>query len=180
MYLSIPKRANEVSPVFKKIALLLLFLDLSVWIGSAVYFSFFAANEIFGGLPVDQAGAVIALLFPSYFGLLAGLSVVGWLLYWFFTRSTRAGNTSSRWGHASALIGAATMLVNRFILLPRIETITAQMGPISKASPTMVQKFGMMHGISMLLDLVGILAALGVWIVLAMNLRPTWGIKGDL
>lgn len=50
-------------------------LSLSVWIGSMVFFSFFAAPSIFQVLPREEAGKVVSAIFPKYYwqGVVCGL-----------------------------------------------------------------------------------------------------------
>lgn len=50
-------------------------LSLSIWIGSMVFFSFFAAPSIFQSLPREEAGKVVAAIFPKYYwqGVVCGL-----------------------------------------------------------------------------------------------------------
>lgn len=143
-----------------------------MWLGATVYFSFLAANELFGGFPIDTAATAVGLLFPPYFTYVMILSVVGWLLYWLFGRQQNLHNRSFLMGHLALLVGVLVALVNRLFLLPVIHKLTVEMGPVSKANPQLFQQFGMLHGISMLLDLISMIAVFVTWIALILNLRP--------
>lgn len=151
-----------------------LFLDLALWLGASAYFALMAANELFAGLPEDQAAAAVGILFPPFFTLCTILGVVGWVLYWWNGRLTVARG-KSYWTVFTLLLLAAMMaIVNRLFMLPHIESIEQRMGPISKASSDMLLQFGMWHGISLLLAMVSIAILLVVWIVLSMPLKFTW------
>jgi len=54
-------------------------LALAVWTGEIVFFSFAVAPQLFGALPVEQAGAVVGLIFPAYYtiGHVCGAVLVG-------------------------------------------------------------------------------------------------------
>src|SRR3990170_7200570 len=41
-------------------------MSLSIWVGSVVFFSFFAAPSIFKKLPREAAGDVVGDIFPKY------------------------------------------------------------------------------------------------------------------
>lgn len=157
--------------VLKKLVLFSLAIDLSLWLGATVYFSFLAANELFGGLPIDAASTAIGLLFPPYFTYVTVLSIVGWFLYWSLGRVYDLNSRSFRVGHIALFVGVVVAIVNRFILLPMVHRLTVEMGPVSKANPQLFHQFGMLHGISMLLDLISMIAVFVTWITLTMNLK---------
>ena len=50
-------------------------LALGLWVGSVVFFSFFAAPSLFGALPRDMAGRAVSAIFPRYyaFGSVCGV-----------------------------------------------------------------------------------------------------------
>lgn len=152
-----------------RLALLLFMLGESLWLGSSVYFSAFAATELFGRLSEDAAANAIGVLFPTYFLLSAILAVATWLLYLWTARLFRFGRTCRRVGSIAAFIGAVLAVVNETVMLPRVEHIESMMGPISKASAANVQTFGMWHGISMLFDFTMIACALVTLICAALS-----------
>ncbi|MFN8644662.1 MAG: DUF4149 domain-containing protein [Candidatus Binatia bacterium] len=61
------------------VVLFLHVLALGVWTGAVVFFSFAVAPSLFANLPVEQAGAVVALIFPTYYvvGYACGAILVG-------------------------------------------------------------------------------------------------------
>ncbi|MBX6353357.1 MAG: DUF4149 domain-containing protein [Thermoflavifilum sp.] len=145
-----------------KLAHWLLTLDLALWLGASTYFSLFAAPALFAGLDVDTAGRAVGLLFPTFFRLCAVLAPLGWLLAAWAYRAApglapvRRARVVS---HVLFAVGSVIAWVNAFVLLPMIQGIEQRMGPVSHASPAMLRQFGMVHGISMLLDLAMILCA---------------------
>lgn len=155
----------------KKLVLFVLQIDLALWLGATVYFSFLAANNLFGGLPIDSASTAISLLFPPYFTYVTILSIVGWLLYWTYGQQSRLRRRSFYVGHIALVLAVVVAVVNRVFLLPVIHRLTVEMGPVSQANPQLFQRFGMLHGISMSLDLISILTVLIAWVTLTMNLQ---------
>ncbi|GGI97565.1 hypothetical protein GCM10010885_04020 [Alicyclobacillus cellulosilyticus] len=145
----------------------LLYLGLSVWLGSAVYFSFFVAAKVFSRLSEDEAANVVQLLFPDFFLLCAVASILVLLLY-----TALAGRTPRMafWvGNVSAWAGALAASANRWLILPHIERIERAMGPVSRAPQAQLRQFGMWHGVSMSLDLLGIVAAALIALCLAIQ-----------
>ena len=61
------------------LVLFLYILALAVWLGEVSFFSFVVAPQVFGNLPVEQAGAVVGLVFPTYYaiGHLCGAVLLG-------------------------------------------------------------------------------------------------------
>ncbi len=57
------------------ILLFIYLLSLVCWLGAIIFFSFFTAPALFARLPVAQAGAVVATIFPRYYilGYVAGI-----------------------------------------------------------------------------------------------------------
>lgn len=156
-----------------RLSLLLFLLLESLWLGSSVYFSVFAANELFGQLSEDAAANAVGALFPTYFLLSAVFGVATWLLYLWTARIWNFTTSANRIGAVLACAGAVFAMVNRLVMLPHVQHIESTMGPISKASAAMVQSFGMWHGISMLFDLIMIACSLGTLICAVLALpRP--------
>lgn len=153
-----------------RFALFLLFLVESLWLGSSVYFSVFAANELFQQLSENAAAAAVGALFPTYFLLSAVLGVLTFGLYIIANRPYDFYRRPYRFGVTSALIGAVFALINYVYMLPHIQRIERAMGPITSAPADMVRTFGMWHGISMLFDLLMGLCSLAVLITLAFAL----------
>lgn len=161
----------------QRIAQYALFLVLSVWLGASVYFTFFAANELFGGLPEVTFGKAVGLLFPTFFRLSAGLGILACLLY-LTLGSIRTGRLAFKVGFVLLLFSALLTLVNLFVLFPMIQHIELLMGDFTTATTSLRTEFGMYHGISMLLELLSILSVVGVWMSINQCISPTWSKKG--
>jgi len=155
---------------------LALFVDLSLWLGAGVYFTFFAANELFSGLSQDAFGTAIGLLFPSFFRLSTLFAILAVVLYATFA-SLRRSRPALRIGYYFAILGCLCALVNLFYFLPLIQHIEIEMGPYSTGSAALKSKFGMMHGISMLIELISIVSVVGVWACLSWCIPATWSRK---
>ena len=153
-----------------RFVLFVLLLVESLWLGSSVYFSAFAANELFAQLSENAAAAAVGALFPTYFLLSAIFGVLTLVLYVWLQQLFPLSRRSSRFGVGSALVGAVFALINHLYMLPHIQQIERVMGPIQSASAAMVQKFGMWHGISMLFDLIMMVCAFLVLISMALTL----------
>ncbi len=100
---------------------------LAVWVGQVIFFSFVVAPQVFGGLPVEQAGAVVSLVFPTYYavGHLCGAVLVGCALLlrnW----SRPAGGS---WLIAAGIAGLALVvsLYAGVIVQPRISALRPQL-----------------------------------------------------
>lgn len=156
-----------------KSSITILFLSLSLWLGSACYFSFFAANELFQGFSQDIAAKAVGLLFPTFFTLCSIFALLTCILYFVVTRRVeRTGR--GKWftvGAYALILASLFTWINRFILLPKVESLEIAMGPISKASTTLVKQFYMYHGISMMLDLLAIIGTVLVWSSLAFGMK---------
>ena len=148
----------------------LLLLVESLWLGSSVYFSAFAANELFAQLSENAAAAAVGALFPTYFFLSALFGVLTVLLYYGTASQMSISRRPYQYGLTSAIVGAVFALINLLYMLPHIQQIERAMGPISSAPAKMVRTFGMWHGISMLFDLMMMICAFLVIITLAFAL----------
>jgi hypothetical protein len=164
--------SSEVTLFVTRVVSWLFSLDLALWFGAAVYFSFFAAPALFSGLDPDTAGRAVGLLFPTYFRLCAVLAPLGWLLaaivFRFGSGPTRAARIAA---HVLFGLGTVAAWLDAFVLLPWIERIEARMGPVSHADPALYRQFGMLHGLSMVLDLIAILCAGFIWLCLEWRSR---------
>ncbi|KPV45140.1 DUF4149 domain-containing protein [Alicyclobacillus ferrooxydans] len=153
-----------------RFVLFLLLLVESLWLGSSIYFSAFAANELFAQLSENAAAAAVGALFPTYFLLSGIFSVLTVVLYVWLRDVLPLSRKSAKFGMGSAIVGAVFALINLLYMLPHIQRIERVMGPIQSASAAMVQKFGMWHGISMLFDLIMMVCAFLVLISMAVTL----------
>ncbi|QSO54191.1 DUF4149 domain-containing protein [Alicyclobacillus curvatus] len=148
---------------------LLLFVE-SLWLGSSVYFSAFAANELFAQLSENAAAAAVGALFPTYFLLSAVFGVLTVFLYYSTGSLMPVSRRPYKYGLTSAIVGAVFALINLLYMLPHIQRIERAMGPIASAPASVVRTFGMWHGISMLFDLIMMICAFLVVLTLAFAL----------
>lgn len=157
----------------RKFGQVILFLDLALWIGTSAYFTL-AANELFGSLPEDNAAAAVGVLFPAFFMLCVVLGVVGFVFYWWTGQHFQRKSRSYWTGFTLVGLSAVMAIVNRFVMLPQIESIEQKMGPISHASADMIQQFGMWHGISLLMEMVSLAFLCVVFMILSWNTTLKW------
>lgn len=153
----------------RKLNLLLLCLDLSMWFGAGVYFALMAAEEL-SALPLGDFARAVGVLFPPLFTLMTVTAWVGWILYTWFGIQNHIHTRSFRIGHIIFGIGALAALADRVVLLPMVQSVEHQMGSFATASSAMLARFGMLHGISLLVHFLEMLMVLLVWVCLAMNL----------
>ncbi len=145
-------------------------LALAVWLGSVAGFSFVVAPAIFGALPVEQAGAIVARIFPGYYvlGYAAGAVLVGSAVL--LRRWTRPGG--GVW-IAAAGIAAAALLVSLYagvIVQPRASALRPQL--YQPDAPASVRaEFDALHASAMRLNIAVFLAQLGLAAIVATQLR---------
>lgn len=151
----------------------LLQLDLALWFGAGVYFSVMAAEELAGNLSLTEFGRVIGILFPPFFTLMAITAMVGWVLYAVIGRISDVNTKSYRVGNWFAIFALLAAVVNRVVMLPKVQSIERTMGSFATASSAQVQQFGMMHGISLLLHFIEMAAVAVVWLCFSLNLSVT-------
>lgn len=151
----------------------LLQLDLALWFGAGVYFSVMAAEELSGNLSLTEFGRVIDILFPPFFTLMAITAIVGWVLYAVIGRTSDVNTRSYRVGNWFAIFGLLVAVVNRVVMLPKVQSIQDAIGSFATASSAQLQQFGMWHGISLLLHFLEMAAVAVVWLCFALNLSVT-------
>jgi hypothetical protein len=144
-------------------------LALAVWLGQVVFFSFVVAPEVFGGLPVEQAGAVVGLLFPAYYaiGHLCGAILVGCALL--LRRWSRPGG--GLWLVAAGIAGVALVasLYAGLAVQPRASELRPQLHRAD--TPASVQEeFDDLHALAVELNVGILVAALALTGLLAAQL----------
>lgn len=122
---------------------------LGIWAGAILYFSFAATPRLFRALGREQAGAVVSLLFGGYylFGWMAGglaVLLLG-LLGWPMPRSALAGA-------ALALALLQGTAVRRWVVALR--DARAALAADGARQGAAEKRFQVVHGVSMLLNLV--------------------------
>jgi hypothetical protein len=162
-----------------KLATICGFLANALWLGTGFYFTGFAANQLFASLPLDTAGRAVGALFPTFFALCTILSALTIVFYVLIGRATKASGWVYQGGLWASAAGFILCAANQFVLLPRIQAIEAKMGPVSTAAPLLRHQFGVLHGLSMLVELLSLIAALIVFLTMAGSVRWTWHAKEE-
>jgi uncharacterized membrane protein len=121
-------------------------LSITLWIGGIAFFSFMAAPSIFHVLPREEAGKVVADIFPKYYwqGIICGAIalltsvVLGMRERWNMLLIVR-----------TIMIGVMLIgvLYSIAILQPKIQTVKAQITSFESLSPTdpLRLEFGRLH-----------------------------------
>jgi len=149
------------------LVLFLYIFALAVWVGEVIFFSFVVAPQVFGGLPAEQAGTVVGLVFPAYYliGHLCGAVLVVCALV-LRSWSRPAGGS---WLIAAGIAGLALLasLYAGVVVQPEISALRPQLHKAD--TPAAVQaEFDGLHQLAVELNggiliatlvLVGLLAA---------------------
>jgi len=147
---------------------------LGLWIGSVVFFSFFAAPGLFGALPREAAGRAVSAIFPRYYALGAACGVLA-LLSGLLLRSQGAfrGRTSALELLLVALM-TGIVVYSGYVLLPQASRARAAWDE-SQATPVTDsprERFEALHRRSVLLNGAVLLLGLAAFL-LAANERPS-------
>ncbi len=139
-------------------------LSLVMWIGSIIFFSFFAAPAVFRVLDRQQAGEVVGAIFPKYYA-------VG------YTCSVLAAGTlilSPRGMEGPPLIFLAVMAACTFyagmVINPRARALKLQMQEQPENREALEPQFRSLHGWSVRLNATVLIFGLGLLWTTAMRL----------
>jgi len=140
---------------------------LVFWIGSILFFSFFTAPVLFKTLDRSQAGEVIEVLFPRYYGIgyvCAGLILAALLLNWPALSMLKLGI----WG-----VMAAGTFYTGLAINPRVRGLKEQMKSARKAADKkpLEARFQSLHSLAVKLNAAVLLAGLGLLWATAGGLR---------
>jgi hypothetical protein len=127
---------------------LLTIVSASIWLGAIIFFSGFVAPLAFSVLDRESAGRFVSSAFPRYhlFGIVLGLLALVGVVGRF------RGGRESPWG---ALVLVLVMLgISAFVLLVLIPQLDALRAAGARSSPA----FARLHGFSVVLNLVTMLA----------------------
>lgn len=145
---------------------------LIVWLGGVVFFSFIAAPAVFRTLSTQEAGRVVGAIFPLYYALGTGAGAVA-LLVGFLLR-LQAQEGKGKWLLAIALL-VVMLGANLYawqVILPHTRVLRSEMhSTAADPPPTITAEFRRLHARAMLLNLVVLLAGVGVVVIVAVTLR---------
>jgi hypothetical protein len=154
------------------LALWLHVLALAVWLGETIFFSAVVAPVLFGRLPVEEAGRIVAWLFPIYYAVGYGCGAVlvaTALLLW--RRSPAGGGLWLVVAGVAALALAACAFAG-LVVLPEVAALRAQLQ--DPAAPVAVRAaFDAGHRLSVQLNAAVLVATLVLAGLLAARLATT-------
>jgi uncharacterized membrane protein len=147
-------------------------LSIAFWIGGMAFFSFMAAPSIFHVLPREEAGKVVADIFPKYYwqGIICGAIAVA--------TSVILG-LRERWNilliARTIMIGVMLIgvLYSVVILQPQIQAVKAQVTSFDSLSPTdpLRLEFGRLHGRSFSVNAAVLLLGVVVVFITAFTMK---------
>jgi uncharacterized membrane protein len=147
-------------------------LSIALWIGGMAFFSFMAAPSIFKVLEREEAGKVVADIFPKYYwqGIICGAIalltsvVLGMRERWNMLLIVR-----------TIMIGVMFIgvLYSVAILQPKIQTVKAQITSFESLSPTdpLRLEFGRLHGRSFSVNAAVLLLGVVVVFITAFTMK---------
>jgi len=147
-------------------------LSIALWIGGMAFFSFLAAPSIFQVLPREEAGKVVADIFPKYYwqGIICGAIAL-------LTSVVLGMRERWNWLLIARTIMIAVMLVGVLysiaILQPKIQAVKAQIPSFESLSPTdpLRLEFGRLHGRSFSVNAAVILLGVIVVFITAFTMK---------
>jgi uncharacterized membrane protein len=147
-------------------------LSIALWIGGIAFFSFMAAPSIFHVLPREEAGKVVADIFPKYYwqGIICGAIalltsvVLGMRERWNMLLIVR-----------TLIIGVMLIgvLYSVAILQPKIQIVKAQITSFESLLPTdpLRLEFGRLHGRSFSVNAAVLLLGVVVVFITAFTMK---------
>ena len=131
--------------------LFLYLLCLACWLGGMIFFAFFVAPVVFSRLPIQEAGKVVAGVFPRYYmlGYVAGIIAVILAIYFAITSASSRG-----WWSAAAVLLAIALSLTFYaglVVRPqidRIRTVAEEANP----DPERRARFDSLHRLSVRLN----------------------------
>ena len=143
-------------------------LSLAVWLGSIVFFSFFAGPSIFQTLPKEEAGKVVSGIFPKYYRM--GYACVALALVSLGGLNWKKGLPGAPAG--LLLVMAAGTLLMDIGIAPRVRALKAELSKSrGETRPTLESRFKRWHGLSMAVNLMVLLLGIAVLGWTAMHLE---------
>jgi uncharacterized membrane protein len=147
-------------------------LSIALWIGGMAFFSFLAAPSIFHILPREEAGKVVADIFPKYYwqGIICGAIalatsvVLGMRERWNILLIART---------ITIVVMLVGVLYSVAILQPKIQAVKAQVTSFESLSPTdpIRLEFGRLHGRSFSVNAAVLLLGVVVVFITAFTMK---------
>lgn len=147
-------------------------LSITLWIGGMAFFSFLAAPSIFHILPREDAGKVVADIFPKYYwqGIICGAIalatsvVLGMRERWNILLIART---------ITIVVMLVGVLYSVAILQPKIQAVKAQVTSFESLSPTdpLRLEFGRLHGRSFSVNAAVLLLGVVVVFITAFTMK---------
>lgn len=134
------------------------FLSVVIWIGSIIFFSFIAAPTIFKTLPRETAGDVVGVIFPQYYklGCICGALALASLFF------LAGASSPDNWRLLT--LGLMTLLTffSAFRIGPKVRKLKADFRALEEGAEReeKQQQFSRLHGFSMILNMIVLLAGL--------------------
>jgi uncharacterized protein DUF4149 len=133
------------------VLLFIYLLSLVCWLGAIIFFSFFTAPALFARLPVAQAGAVVATIFPRYYilGYVAG--IISLVLAFYMMVALREARGWWALSVAALALAVACTFYAGLKVRPRVSELrpmTEEQNP----DPIRKAEFDRLHHLSVLLN----------------------------
>jgi uncharacterized membrane protein len=147
-------------------------LAIALWIGGMAFFSFLAAPSIFHVLPREEAGKVVADIFPKYYwqGIICGAVALA---------ASVVLGVRDRWNMPlvvrTVMIGVMLIgvLYSVIILQPQIQAVKGQITSFESLAPTdpLRLEFGRLHGRSFSVNAAVLLLGVVVVFITAFTMK---------
>lgn len=147
-------------------------LSLSLWVGGMVFFSFFTTPVVFSNLPREAASQLLSALFPRYYQL-------GYVAGTLMLLSTLGAFLLSKNIYWLRLILVLVMLgctvYAGTVIRPKVHQIKVEQKAVEEGSPLakkLQQRFDTQHRLSVILNLIVMIAGLFLLGMIVFKLKP--------
>lgn len=150
-------------------------LSITFWIGSIFFFSFFAAPSIFKVLPRETAGDLVADIFPKYYfvsyicGILTLISLLICINKGYIQR-----NNLNLYAAILILIMLGFSVFSGTYLRGKVADVKHEIRSIEENSSEhklLKKKFGKLHGISAVINIVIFIFGIALVVISTYNIR---------
>jgi hypothetical protein len=146
--------------------------SVSAWVGVMVFFSLFVAPAAFSVLDRESAGRLVSAVFPRYYAVGLVLGLVG--LAGLAGRLLAGERGPAPWALALLLLMLGLTAFTMLVLLPQLEEVRATLraaGVAPGSGLPETRAFGRLHGLSLILNGVTLLAGLALLCLEALRAR---------